>query len=64
MNHEELLADVESENFQKSRNLQTPYLALRAVIKLHTPDVDGWCNACGVFWLFCPTIRTIVEELA
>jgi hypothetical protein len=34
MTYEELLSDIDSDNFRKSRTLETPYLALRAVLEL------------------------------
>ena len=34
MTYEDLLANLDSENFRNSRTLETPYLALRAVVEL------------------------------
>ena len=34
MNYEELLANIASKNYRESRTLETPYIALNAVMKL------------------------------
>lgn len=70
---DDLLANINSPNFQNSRLLTTPYLALRAVVELHnivraTPKPRGKsglrtrCCECG-FAYPCPTIRAIEKEL-
>ena len=44
--------------------------ALRAVVELHKPDVQGRCDICtwitrggGVMYEACPTIQAIEKEL-
>jgi hypothetical protein len=57
MNYEELLANIASKNYKESRTLETPYIALRAVVELHKPysEADapykisiGWCKGCTI----------------
>ena len=36
--------------------------ALRAVLDLHTEDVQGWCNDCEACWP-CRSVRAITEAL-
>ena len=75
MTYEDLLSDIDSEQFRNSRTLATPYAALRAVLELHKPlpivNGDGAANCC---WCQiaeirdtpypCPTIQAIEKELA
>ena len=78
MTHDELLADIDSKNFRESRTPETPYAALRAVVKLHKPiqpkDLPndlGICLTCTPLALNfyeairypCPTIQAIEKEL-
>ena len=78
MTHDELLADIDSKNFRKSRTPETPYAALRAVVKLHKPIIStaypeslGICLTCTPLSLNfyeatrypCLTIQTIEKEL-
>ena len=78
MTHDELLADIDSKNFRESRTPETPYAALRAVVKLHKPITStafpeflGICLACTPLSLNfyeairypCPTIQAIEEQL-
>jgi len=77
MTHDELLAFIndeievcEPECYQHQR-INTPWLALRAVVELHKPDSTGGCNACeewtneGPYQLPypCRTIEAIEKEL-
>ena len=72
MNHEELLSDIESEHFMRSRTHRTPYEALRAVMQLHRPQSitlpnGEWgsnCLQCDGFIYPCPTVDVIAQELA
>jgi hypothetical protein len=68
MTHDELLRTLNSENFRESRTAETPYFALRAVVKYHEPFDFTWgeetetaCN-CGELYP-CPTIQAIEKEL-
>ena len=78
MTHDELLADIDSKNFRESRTPETPYAALRAVVKLHKPIIStaypeslGICLTCTPSSLNfyeatrypCPTIQAIEKEL-
>jgi hypothetical protein len=71
MTYEELLADIASKNYRESRTLETPYIALRAVVELHKPitQADGFviCDACSNSEFFaykdCETIKAIEQEL-
>lgn len=74
MTHDELLANINSNNFMEGRTLQTPYFALRAVVELHKPReykvtgtfTDGLMQtgcACGGWSYPCPTIQVIEAEL-
>lgn len=57
MTHDELLANINSEEFIYSRTLEVPYAALRAVVEFHSPmknsDMDEsandniGCSGCG-----------------
>ena len=75
MSHDELLANINSNNFMESRTLETPYLALRAVVNLHKPFLFE--DAPDVYYLACvcqtpvagekypcETIEAIEKELA
>lgn len=73
MRHDELLANISSNNFIESRTLQTPYSALRAVVELHKPyKIPEWfmpreteytCERCSGYYP-CLTIQTIEKELS
>ena len=71
MTHDELLAEIDSEQFRNSRTLATPYAALRAVVELHKPvDIEfpdvTFCEDCGEsgFYVWpCRTIQAIEKEL-
>ena len=78
MTHDELLADIDSKNFRESRTPETPYAALRAVVKLHKPIIStaypeflGICLTCSPPSLNfyeatrypCLTIQSIEKEL-
>lgn len=74
MTHDELLADIDSEQFRNSRTLATPYAALRAVLEIHEPYEDPWfgggtcCRECTreeyTYKYPCDTIQAIEKELA
>jgi hypothetical protein len=79
MKYEELLSDLESEQFRNSRTLDTPYAALRSVLDMHKPFNVGTdkeqCSRCmdvntsdGVVYEMspypCETIKAIEKELA
>ena len=71
MTHDELLANINSNNFMESRTLQTPYFALRAVVELHKPDpIPDWVPTedklmCWCAHVYpCPTVKAIEKELA
>ena len=71
MTHDELLANINSNNFMESRTLQTPYFALRAVVELHKPSpIPDWVPTedklmCWCAHVYpCPTIQAIEKELA
>ena len=77
MTHNDLLEAVNSPTFMNSRTLETPYIALRAVLELHKPwimqtDEEGGeavgcsCNLNIPAFLNhypCPTIEAIEKEL-
>ena len=66
--HAELIEATKSPTFMNSRTAETPYLALRAVLELHTPFESGVCG-CEVdqprlsYMYPCETVRTIQREL-
>jgi hypothetical protein len=76
MTHDELLANINSNNFMQSRTLETPYFALRAVANLHKPFLfedapDVYALACANCQMPavgerypCETIEAIEKELA
>ena len=73
MTHDELLETISSPNYMESRTLQTPYIALRAVVAIHQPIRESWesddrCKECevdGELLIYpCPTIKAIEKELA
>lgn len=75
MNYEELLADIASKNYRESRTPETPYAALRAVVELHKPRINGFpgypeytatiCSVCGILKTWpCVTVQAIAKELA
>jgi hypothetical protein len=72
MTHDELLSNIESEHFQKSRTRRTPYEALRAVMQLHRPQSitlpnGEWgsnCSQCDGLTYPCATVEVIAKELA
>lgn len=75
MTYEDLIQAVQSPTYRESRNLETPYSALLAVLELHTPifnKIDEaeflTCNICveGVIdgKFPCATIKAIAEEIA
>ena len=67
MTHDELLAKIN--NFTCCSGAHE--LALRAVVKLHRPDMRGNCDICSwiigkpgaVHYSACPTIQAIEKEL-
>lgn len=70
MTHDELLAKIDT---LEARYTDYPtYLALRAVVELHKPDMRGNCDICSwiigkpgyVVYGVCPTIKAIEKELA
>lgn len=71
MSYDELLSNIDSNNFRKSRTLETPYIALRAVMELHRPqDITlpngEWgitCFECQGWDYPCLTIQAIEKEL-
>ena len=71
MSHDELLANINSNNFMESRTLQTPYFALKAVVELHKPSpIPDWVPTedklmCWCAHVYpCPTVKAIEKELA
>ena len=76
MTYDELLEAVNSPTYRQSRTLEHPYIALRAVVELHTgfstgkctdPECcssgpDYLCNECQEDYP-CPTIQAIEKEL-
>lgn len=75
MTNNELLSDINSPNFMKSRTLETPYKALGAVVRLHKSEevtlpngewgiICSWCSRNGGYSLYpCLTIEAIEKEL-
>ena len=67
MTHDELLAYINKEIDQAAwtqeyypvKSLQ----ALRAVVELHKPSLDNYCESCGVKAQYCQTIQAIEKEL-
>jgi 3-polyprenyl-4-hydroxybenzoate decarboxylase len=70
MTYNDLLEAVKSPTFMNSRTLETPYIALRAVLELHKPNDFGNCTACGLsptntLVIYpCKTIKSIEKELS
>ena len=75
MTYEDLIEAVKSPTYRNSRNLETPYSALLAVLELHRPifnKIDEaeffTCNTCveGVIdgEFPCATIKAIAEEIS
>ena len=69
MTHEELI-EVLEHTAQDGMADEPVLKALRAVVKLHKPDVQGKCDICtwitnggGVMYFACPTIQAIEKEL-
>lgn len=69
MTHDELLGNINSPQFQNSRTLETPYLALRAVVELHKGQsglvsnlIGKVCHPCRTNYP-CKTIKAIEKEL-
>ena len=67
MTHDELLAIID-DNFTKCgddcescRRDNASWFALRAVVKLHKPDVFNHCGVCNSY--LCETIQAIEREL-
>lgn len=72
MTHDDLLEAVNSPTFMNSRTLETPYIALRAVLELHKPEQINptylVCTNCydeesGPSDYPCDTIQAIEKEL-
>lgn len=68
MTHNDLLQAVQSEHFMNSRTLETPYIALLEVLKLHTPFPSGVCG-CELdqplsYKYPCLTVQAIEKELS
>ena len=68
MTHDELVALLNSPQFQNSRTLGTPYAALRAVVEYHKPyeskNYGLLCRGCDEDPNYpCGTIRAIEKEL-
>ena len=71
MTYDELLSNINSNNYRQSRTLKTPYIALLAVVELHKPqDITlpngEWginCIECDGLTFPCPTILAIEKEL-
>jgi hypothetical protein len=65
MTHDELLAKIQDS--RNDYNYVTPHSALRAVVELHKPELDGLicgeCTASESEWYPCPTIQAIEKEL-
>lgn len=65
MTHDELLAKIDTLEARYTDYLS--YLALRAVVELHKPELDGLickeCTASESEWYPCPTIQAIEKEL-
>jgi hypothetical protein len=70
MTYNDLLEAVKSPTFMNSRTLETPYIALRAVLELHKPfnfmlgdKTLTSCQDCEKE-APCPTIQAIEKELS
>jgi hypothetical protein len=67
MTYEELLSNIDSNNYRQSRTLDSPYLVLRSIVELHKPRKykDAfWCTGCNSDYAGdCPTIEAIKKEL-
>jgi hypothetical protein len=71
MTYDELLEAVNSPTYMQSRTLDHPYIALRAVVELHSPqditlpngDWGSNCIECDGLFYPCPTILAIKKEL-
>jgi len=73
MIYNDLLEAVKSPTFINSRTIQTPYIALLAVLELHKPGAYEYfekeiCEHCTLdidLYVFfpCPTIEAIAKEL-
>jgi len=67
MTHEELLAKLSPARYIIKDEAVAQLNALRAVVKLHKPNEEGFCSACFVsvvhFPYPCPTIQAIEKEL-
>ena len=72
MTHNDLVEAVNSPTFMNSRTLETPYIALRAVLELHKPEQINptylVCTNCydeesGPSDYPCDTIQAIEKEL-
>jgi hypothetical protein len=71
MTHEELLEATKSPTYMNSRNLNHPYIVIRAVLELHKPqeitlpngDWGSSCIECDGWFYPCPTIQAIEKEL-
>ena len=65
MTHDELLAELSSTNRWYGGSKDNS--ALRAVVELHKPELDGLickeCTASESEWYPCPTIQAIEKEL-
>ena len=69
MTHDELLAKIDT--LEARYTDYSTYLALRAVVELHKPDMRGNCDICSwivgkpgfVHYSACPTIQAIEKEL-
>jgi hypothetical protein len=74
MNHDELLAEIDSAdeyNYFGGKQISSAFgPALRAVVELHERDVKGNCDICtyitngGLVAYPCFTIQAIEKELA
>jgi len=73
MTHDELLAEID-ERASYLGNTDGIYIALRAVVELHKPEMRGFpnhpeyksleCSACGILKTYpCITIQAIEKEL-
>ena len=64
MKYKDLLANINSQNYRQSRTLDTAYIALLAVVKLHTAENGDFskCYACDR-GMDCPTLDAIAKEL-
>ena len=73
MMYKDLLEAVKSPTYMNSRTIQTPYLALLAVLELHKPGAYEYfekdiCEHCTLdidLYVFfpCPTIEAIAKDL-